>query len=230
MVNHVKNQSMNKQIPVSYLVAGVLFTTCLLLANILAVKIITIGPWAAPAGILVFPVAYIVNDVIAEVWGYRRARLIIWLGFAMNVLMVGFFTLAIYLPGAAFWTQQEAFSAILGSTPRLVLASLAAYLTGSLLNAWVLSKMKVASQGRNFGVRAVVSTLAGESADSLIFILVAFAGLIPLNVIALMIVTQALLKTLYEVLVLPLTAYIVRRIKASGGEDVYDTGISYSPF
>jgi uncharacterized integral membrane protein (TIGR00697 family) len=221
---------MNKQISVTFMLAGILFTTCLLLANILAVKIINIGPFAAPAGVLIFPLAYILNDVIAEVWGYRKARLIIWSGFAMNILAVIFFSLAIAMPSAPFWSEQNAFSKIIGTTPRIVLASIIAYLVGSFLNAYILSKMKVHSHGKYFGLRAIVSTLAGESADSLIFIAVAFAGKFPVNALLVMVATQILLKTMYEIIVLPLTSHIVAWIKKKEGQDIYDMSISYSPF
>jgi uncharacterized integral membrane protein (TIGR00697 family) len=221
---------MKKQVSLPFMIAGILFTTCLLLSNILAVKIISIGPWAAPSGILVFPLAYIINDIIAEVWGYRKARLIIWSGFAMNLLAILLFLLAIHLPAAAFWTNQDAFSFVLGSTPRIIAGSLTAYLVGSFLNAWVLSRMKVASQGRNFGIRAIVSTLAGESADSFLFITIAFAGIYTWYNIFWMMVTQALLKTLYEIIILPVTTWIVKKIKRSVGEDVFDVKLSYNPF
>ena len=128
--------------------AGILFAICLLIANILATKIILIGSWAAPAGVLIFPIAYILNDVIVEVWGYDKARLIIWAGFAVNLLAVLFFSLAIVVPAAPFWTNQDAFATILGSTPRIILASLMAYLIGSFLNAYVMSKMKVLMKGK----------------------------------------------------------------------------------
>ena len=221
---------MKKQVSLPFMIAGILFTTCLLISNILAVKIISIGPWAAPAGILVFPLAYIINDVIAEVWGYRKARLIIWSGFAMNFLAILLYMLAIHLPAAPFWENQAAFSSILSSTPRIVAASLLAYLVGSFLNAWVLSRMKIASQGKNFGWRAIVSTLVGESADSVIFILIAFAGVFSWHNLLWMILTQATLKTIYEILILPVTAYVVSRIKSIVNEDVYDTDLSYNPF
>lgn len=221
---------MKKQVSFSFMIAGILFTTCLLLANILAVKIITIGPWAAPAGILVFPLAYIINDVISEVWGFRKAKLIIWLGFAMNILAILLISLAIKIKPAVFWSDQEAFATVLGSTPRIVLASLTAYLAGSFLNAMILSKMKIASKGKNFGLRAIVSTLVGESADSLIFILVAFAGIFNWGSILLMICTQALLKTLYEIIILPLTIIIVKIVKRNTGEDVFDKEESFNPF
>jgi queuosine precursor transporter len=221
---------MKKQVSVTFMLAGILFTTCLILSNILAVKIITIGNWAAPAGVLVFPLAYILNDVIAEVWGYRKARLIIWAGFAMNLLTVLFFTASIALPSAPFWQNQDAYKIIIGTTPRIVFASLIAYLAGSFLNAYVLSTMKVRSKGRFFGVRAVVSTLAGESIDSLLFITIAFAGIFPLNALLTMVLTQALLKTLYEIIILPLTSLIVVKIKQVEGIDTFDHSISYNPF
>ena len=221
---------MKKQVSVLFMLAGILFTTCLLLANILAVKIIRIGPYASPAGVLIFPVSYILNDVIAEVWGYRKARLIIWSGFVMNLLMVVFFGLAIVLPSASFWTDQNAFIKILGSTPRIVAASLLSYLTGSFLNALIMSRMKIRQKGRNFGLRVILSTLGGETADSVLFISLAFGGLFPLKELAVMIATQAILKTLYEMAVLPLTAFIVTRIKKVENLDVYDHSVSYNPF
>jgi uncharacterized integral membrane protein (TIGR00697 family) len=221
---------MKNQVSVIFMLAGILFTTCLLLANILAVKIIQIGPWAAPAGVLIFPVAYILNDVIAEVWGYKKARLIIWSGFAMNLLMVLFFSLAIVLPSAAFWTDQPIFAKIIGSTPRMVFASIIAYLVGSFLNAFIISRMKIYHEGKNFGFRAIVSTIAGETADSLIFISVAFAGLFSVKALIVMIATQALLKTIYEIIVLPLTTIVVVWIKKVENQNVFDNSISYNPF
>lgn len=221
---------MQKPVSLSFMLAGILFTACLLISNILAVKIIMIGPWAAPAGVLIFPVAYILNDVIAEVWGYRKARLIIWFGFAMNALAVIFYSIAIALPKADFWTQQQAFSDILGSTPRLTLAGFIAYLAGSFLNAYVLSRMKIKSKGKNFGVRAILSTLVGESADSFLFITISFAGIFASMDLIKMIITQALLKTVYEIIILPVTIIVVRTIKKIEEIDTFDNQISYSPF
>lgn len=221
---------MKNQVSVTFMLAGILFTTCLLLANILAVKIIQIGPFAAPAGVLIFPVAYILNDVVAEVWGYRKARLIIWAGFAMNILMVLFFSLAIALPSAIFWTDQQTYAKILGSTPRIVFASIASYLVGSFLNAFIMSRMKIISQGKHFGFRAILSTMAGETADSLLFISLAFAGTFAFRSIIVMIATQALLKTIYEILILPFTAIVVKWVKKKERQDVYDHSVSYNPF
>ena len=221
---------MKKTVSVLFMFAGILFAITLLISNILATKIILIGPWAAPAGVLIFPIAYIINDVIVEVWGYQKARLIIWSGFAVNLLAVLFFTLAIVVPAAPFWQNQEAFSTILGSTPRIIIASLLAYLTGSFLNAFVMSKVKVLMKGKDFSVRAILSTLFGETADSFIFISIAFAGIFPFKVIIGMIVTQACIKTLYEIVVLPFTILIVNWAKRVEGIDVFDESISYNPF
>lgn len=221
---------MNKQISVLFFLAGVLFTTSLLLSNILAVKIIQIGPWSAPAGIIVFPIAYILNDVITEVWGYNKAKLIIWTGFAMNLVMVVFFSIAIKISSAEFWTNQDAFKAILGSTPRIVFASMIAYLTGSLLNAYVLSKMKVASENKNFSVRAIASTFVGEGADSIIFIAIAFWGIFGFSALLNMMLVQTALKTIYEILILPITIIIVNKIKKIEGTDAFNAEVSFNPF
>jgi hypothetical protein len=212
------------------MIAGILFATCLLISNILASKIVMIGPWAAPAGVLIFPIAYILNDVVTEVWGFAKARLIIWIGFAVNILAVLSFSLGIIIPGASFWPNQEAFATILGNTPRIVLASLSAYLIGSFLNAYVMSRMKVATKGKSFSVRAVVSTLAGESADSMIFISIAFAGIFPFEVIVTMIFTQAMLKTVYEIIILPVTIGLVAFVKRAEGLDTFDNNTSYNLF
>lgn len=221
---------MKKSVSVLFMFAGILFAICLLIANILATKIIMVGPWAAPAGVLIFPVAYIINDVIVEVWGYRKARLIIWSGFAVNILAVLFFSLAIVVPAAPFWQHQDAFSTILGSTPRIILASLMAYLVGSFLNAFVMSKVKIIMKGKDFSVRAILSTLIGEAADSMIFIGIAFAGSMPFTILMGMIVTQACIKTVYEIIVLPFTILVVNWVKKVEGIDSFDEAVSYNPF
>jgi len=221
---------MKKSVSVLFMFAGILFAICLLISNILATKIILVGSWAAPAGVLIFPIAYIINDVIVEVWGYQKARLIIWSGFAVNLLAMLFFSLAIFVPAAPFWQNQQAFSTILGSTPRIIVASLLAYLIGSFLNAIVMSKVKVLMKGKDFSVRAILSTLVGEAADSMIFITIAFAGNLPFNVLIGMIFTQACIKTIYEIVILPFTIVVVRWVKRVEGTDSYDDSISYNPF
>lgn len=221
---------MKNSVSVLFMIAGILFATCLLISNILATKILMIGPWAAPAGVLIFPIVYILNDVITEVWGFARARLIIWTGFAVNVMALLFFTLAIAVPGAPFWQNQEAFATILGNTPRIVIASLCAYLAGSFLNAFVMSRMKIWTNGKGFPARAILSTLIGESADSGIFILIAFAGIFPIGVIVTMILTQAMIKTVYEILILPVTVWVVKWVKRAEGIDIFDADLSYNLF
>lgn len=207
---------------------GILFNVCLIASNLLETKVVEVGGVTATAGLIVFPISYIINDCIAEVWGFKKARLIIWSGFAMNFLVVGFGQLAIALPAASFWTEEEGFNFVFGMAPRIVVASLCAFVVGSFLNAYVMSRMKIASQGRHFSLRAIVSTLVGESADSLIFFPIAFGGLIPWIELGVMILTQAMLKSLYEVLVLPVTIHVVHYIKRIENTDVYDAGISYN--
>lgn len=221
---------MKNKVSVLYMLAGILFATSLLISNIIAAKIMMLGPLAVPAGVLVFPLAYILNDVITEVWGYNKARLIIWAGFAVNLLMVLFFSLTLAVPSAPFWEGQDAFSTVLGSTPRIVAASLLAYLLGSFLNAWIMSTFKIKTGGKKFSLRAVLSTLVGEGADSAIFISVAFAGLFPAGALLTMIATQALVKIVFEIVVLPLTIVVVKKIKQAEGTEAFDHKISYNPF
>jgi len=221
---------MKKTVSVLFTFAGILFAICLLISNILATKIILIGSWAAPAGVLIFPIAYIINDVIVEVWGYQKARLIIWTGFAVNIMAVLFFTLALVVPAAPFWQNQEAFATILGSTPRIIAASLLAYLTGSFLNAFVMSKVKILMKGKDFSVRAILSTLVGEAADSFIFIIIAFAGNLLFSILIGMIFTQATIKTIYEIVILPFTILVVNWVKKVEGVDTFDKSVSYNPF
>lgn len=220
---------MKKQVSVAFMVAGMLFTVCLIVANIVEQKLIQIGPIEATAGLLIFPVSYIVNDLIAEVWGYRKVRLIIWNGFLLNFLAVLIFKLSIWAPGSANFTHQEAFQIVLGNTERIVVASFIAFLFGAFLNAYVMSKMKVLQRGRGFSIRAIASTIVGEGADSIVFFTIAFSGIIPTNDMLMLILTQTGMKTAYEVLALPITNIIVRWVKKHEQTDVYDEGISYNP-
>jgi len=221
---------MKSQVSTTFMFAGILFAACLLISNILAVKIIMIGPWAAPAGVLIFPISYIIGDVVAEVWGYQKARLIIWAGFAVNLIAILFYSLSIVIPAAPFWSNQDAYATVLQYSPRIALASIVAYLFGSFINAYVMSRVKVLTAGKNFSFRAVVSTIAGEGIDSVIFMSIAFIGIIPGNNLLVMIGTQASLKIIYEIIVLPLTVVIVKWLKKQEGIDTYDTDISYNPF
>lgn len=221
---------MKKMVSIPFMIAGIIFVVCLIVSNLLETKVILLGPVTATGGLLLFPVSYIMNDCITEVWGYQKARLVIWCAFAMNFAVVGVAQLAVYLPAAPFWEGGEHFNFVFGMTPRIVAASLCAFLAGSFLNAYVMSKMKVSSGGRNFSLRAILSTLAGESVDSLIFFPIAFGGIIPNDKLCILIGTQALLKSVYEMLVLPVTIRVVRYFKKIDDSDAYDTNVSFNPF
>lgn len=206
---------------------GILFNVCLIAANLLETKVIILCGLTVTAGLLVFPVSYIINDCIAEVWGFRKARLIIWTGFAMNFFVVLLGLLAVAIPAAPFWEGEEHFNFVFGMAPRIVAASLAAFLVGSFLNAYVMSRMKLRSGGRHFSVRAIASTVVGETADSLLFFPIAFGGVIAWQELARMMALQIVLKSLYEVIILPVTVCVVRYVKRIDGSDVYDKGVSY---
>ena len=219
---------MKEKVSVPFMLLGILFNVCLIAANLLETKVIQIGSLTVTAGLLVFPISYIINDCIAEVWGFKKARLIIWSGFAMNFFVVALGLIAVAIPAAPFWEGEEHFDFVFGMAPRIVAASLMAFLVGSFLNAYVMSKMKVASQGRNFSARAIWSTVVGETADSLIFFPVAFGGVIAWKELLIMMGIQIVLKSLYEVMILPVTIRVVKAIKKIDGSDVYDTDISYN--
>lgn len=219
---------MKEKVSVPFMLLGILFNVCLIAANLLETKVIQVGSLTVTAGLLVFPISYIINDCIAEVWGFKKARLIIWSGFAMNFFVVALGLIAVAIPAAPFWEGEEHFDFVFGMAPRIVVASLMAFLVGSFLNAYVMSKMKVASQGRNFSARAIWSTVVGETADSLIFFPIAFGGIIAWKELLIMMGIQIVLKSMYEVMILPVTIRVVKAIKKVDGSDVYDTDISYN--
>lgn len=219
---------MKEKVSVPFMLLGILFNVCLIAANLLETKVIQVGSLTVTAGLLVFPISYIINDCIAEVWGFKKARLIIWSGFAMNFFVVGLGLIAVAIPAAPFWEGEEHFDFVFGMAPRIVAASLMAFLVGSFLNAYVMSKMKIASQGRNFSARAILSTIVGEIADSLIFFPIAFGGIIAWKELLIMMGLQIVLKSMYEVIILPVTIRVVKVIKKVDGSDVYDTNISYN--
>ena len=215
-------------VTIPFMLLGILFNICLVASNLLETKVIQVFGITATAGLIVFPISYIINDCIAEVWGFKKARLIIWSGFASNFLVIGFAQLAVLLPAAPFWEGEEGFNFVFGMAPRIAIASLMAFLVGSFLNAYVMSKMKIASQGRNFSARAILSTIVGETADSLIFFPIAFGGIIAWKELLIMMGLQIVLKSMYEVIILPVTIRVVKVIKKVDGSDVYDTNISYN--
>ena len=219
---------MKEKVSVPFMLLGILFNVCLIAANLLETKVIQIGSITITAGLLVFPISYIINDCIAEIWGFKKARLIIWSGFIMNFFVVALGMIAVAIPAAPYWEGEEHFNFVFGMAPRIVAASLTAFLVGSFLNAYVMSKMKVASGGKNFSARAVLSTIIGETGDSVIFFPIAFAGLIPFRELIILMGVQIILKTLYEIIILPVTIVVVNYIKKVEGTDVYDENISYN--
>lgn len=220
----------NKTVSVSFMLMGILFCTCLVASNLLETKVLQFGTFTLTAGVLCFPISYILNDCIAEVWGFRKARIIIWTAFLMNFLVVALGQLAVMLPAASYWADnEEHFNFVFGLAPRIAAASFTAFLVGSFVNAYVMSRMKISSQGKRFSLRAIVSTLWGEGADSLIFFPLAFGGLMPLAELAKLMLLQVITKTLYEVVMLPVTIRVVRYVKQHEGTDVYDENVSYNP-
>ena len=214
----------------TFVVMAILFNVCLIASNLFAVKLFCLfGKFTLSGAVIIFPISYILNDCLSEVYGYRKAQLVIWSGFAMNFFFVLVSQLVILLPGAPFWDGDEAFRYVFGAAPRATAASLLAFLAGSTINALVISRMKVADKGKRFGLRAVVSSIAGETIDSLIFVPIVFWNM-GSKVILITMACQIVAKVCYEIIVLPLTARIVKRVKAYDGIDTYDNGISYNPF
>ena len=209
---------------------GILFCTCLITSNLLETKILQFGTFTMTAGVLCFPISYILNDCICEVWGFRKTRLIIWTAFLMNFLVVALGQLAVMLPAADYWKESEPhFNFVFGLAPRIAASSFLAFLVGSFVNAYVMSRMKVSQQGRHFSVRAIASTLWGEGADSLIFFPLAFGGMMPVPELLKLMLLQVITKTAYEVLMLPLTIRVVRTVKQVEQTDTYDTDLTYNP-
>ena len=223
-------QQDNQKVSVLFMLFGTLFCVCLITANVLETKQLSFGPVNLTAGIIVFPVSYIINDVVCEVWGYQRTRMLIWMGFAMNFLFVVFGAIADWIPGADYWDGDEGFHVIFGLAPRIALASFVAFLAGSFVNAYVMSRMKLTSEGSHFSKRAILSTVFGEGVDSVIFFPLALGGVIPLEEMPSLMLSQVTLKTLYEIMVLPVTIRVVAFTKRHDHEDVFDRDINYNIF
>lgn len=214
------------------------FVTTLIVSNIIAVKVIAIFGLILPAAVILFPVAYIIGDVLTEVYGYGQARQAIWIAFGCNLLAVAAIWIAGALPPASSWTvgalsgpeeAGQAFQAILGFTPRLLLASFIAYLTGEFVNAFILAKMKILTRGRYLWTRTIGSTLIGQGLDSLLFISIAFYGVLPSSVLVSAILAQWLVKSAYEILATPLTYLVVNALKRAERIDAFDTHTDFSP-
>ena len=217
-------------VSVLFMQFSIIFTVCLIASNILETKQMVFGPLHLTGGLLVFPISYIINDVVCEVWGYRRASILIWTGFLTNFAFMMVACIADAIPCAPYWENEAGFHAIFGLTPRIALASFVSFIVGSFVNAYVMSRMKIAYHGKRFPLRAIMSTVWGEGADSLFFFPLAFYGVLPNQELPLMMISQLVLKTVYEIIVLPITIRVVNRVKDLEGEDVYDNGVNYNIF
>jgi len=212
-----------------FLIVTVLFVAALIASNIIAVKLIVVADRVLPAAIIVFPLSYIIGDVLTEVYGYRQARRVIWLGFLANLFVVVAIWLGGLLPAAGFWDGQEAYDRILGLVPRIMAASFLAYLLGEFANAYILAKIKIAMAGRLLWVRTIASTIVGQGIDSGVFITLAFVGTIPASVLIELIITQWLVKTAYEAAATPLTYVTVGFLKRREEINTYDTDTRFNP-
>lgn len=211
------------------LVSG-LFVAVLVVSNIIAVKLVGVGPLVLPAAIVLFPLAYIIGDVLTEVYGFGQARRVIWVGFLANAVAVAAILVGGVLPAATdFWDDQTAYDAILSPGPRLLLASFLAYLVGELLNSYVLARLKVLTDGRHLWLRTISSTIFGQAADSAIFLTVAFAGRLSRDQLLFAIGSQFLVKVAYEALLTPGTYAVTAALKRSEGVDHYDHSTRFLP-
>ncbi len=216
-MSNFEDNSMEKY-SIWFVVTSAIFITALLTANVISVKLASFGQLILPAGIVVFPISYIAGDVMTEIYGYRRARKVIWLGFFCNLMMVGAIWAGGMLPPASFWEGQGAYEKILLFAPRLLVASFSAYLAGELANAYIMARMKLATKGRWLWTRTVGSTLIGQGIDSFIFIAIAFSGLIPPAGLVAMAITQWLVKCAYEAAATPFTYLAVHFLRRREGK------------
>ena len=228
MINNVPSQGRGT-VSVPFLLMAILFNVCLIASNLFETKLFTIAGISLTGGVVIFPVSYIINDCLVEVYGYRKSRLVIWSGFAMNFFVVAMAQIVRILPDSAFWDGGEHFNYVFTLAPRVTAASLLAFVCGSTVNAFIMSKMKLATKGKGFSFRAIASTIGGESIDSLVFFPIAFWGIGAHEMVKLMI-TQIIVKTLYEIVILPVTNIVVRRLKKIENLDTFDENISYNPF
>ncbi|MCW5853515.1 MAG: queuosine precursor transporter [Anaerolineae bacterium] len=206
------------------------FVAVLLISNIASTKIVALGPLSFDGGTLLFPLAYIFGDVLTEVYGYRRSRRVIWTGFFWLVVTALVLAIVDWLPSAGDWSGQEAFHAILGQTPRIVAASLLAYFAGEFSNSFVLAKMKLATQGRWLWTRTIGSTLVGEGVDTVVFVLVAFLGVLPTELVWAVLISNYIFKVGVEVVFTPVTYAVVAFLKRAEHEDYYDRDTNFNPF
>ena len=212
------------------------FVTILLLSNALGagkVAVVTlplVGDWPFGAGILFFPISYVLGDILTEVYGYARARRCIWAGFAALVFMALMAIIVVALPPAPDWTGQAAYEQVFGQVPRIVLASIVAFWAGEFANSYVLARMKVWTGGRHLWSRTIGSTVVGQSVDSILFYPLAFYGIWSGDTLMTVLLTQFVLKVGWEVLLTPVTYALVGWLKRREGVDVFDTATDFTPF
>lgn len=207
-----------------------LFVAVLLISNVASTKILQFGPFTFDGGTILFPIIYIFGDILTEVYGYKQSRRVIWTGFFAALLMSVVFMIVGKLPAAADWVNQEAYDKILGLTPRIVIASLIAYFSGEFSNSFTLAKMKIATKGRYLWSRTIGSTVVGEGVDTLLFVLIAFWGILPGSLILTVIISNYVFKVGFEILATPLTYLVVGKLKQKEGVDVYDDKTNFNPF
>ena len=230
-----KQPEEQKKLSVTFLWLAVAFCVCLVSSNLFVPRLWRVGtlPLQLSGAVIIFPISYIINDLLTEVYGYRRAMWVIWMGFGLSAFVAVAAHIVTILPAPIYPDSQEvaeSFNRLFGLIPRTTIASLTAFILGSHINAWVMSVMKVATKGKGFGWRAIVSTIAGELSDSIIFYPLAFLGTMPMTTILSIVLTQVTVKTLYEVVILPVTSSVSRHLKKSEGIDTFDYKIRCNPF
>lgn len=209
---------------------SVFFVCVLLISNIASSKIVDFKWFTFDGGTLLFPLSYIFGDVLTEVYGYKRSRKVIWLGFFMALLMSVVFMIVGKLPADASWGHQDAYDIILGQTPRIVLASLVAYFAGEFSNSFILAKMKIWTKGKMLWTRTIGSTIVGEFVDSTLFVIIAFAGTLPNSLLLTIVISNYIFKTGVEILFTPITYKVIAFLKKNENEDYYDTDTNFNPF
>lgn len=213
-----------------FTIIGAIYVGALLISNIAAQKLIPIGPFIFTGGALLFPLTFILNDLLTEVWSYKKTRIIIWTGFACSLFMSLFLYLIVKLPPAPGWEFQEAFETTFALVPRVVLASLSAYFCGEFLNSYVLSKMKLKNKDKKMGVRFILSTVVGDAADTVIFAAIALYGIVPNEVLITTMWSGYIFKVVYEIVILPISVPFTRWIKRKANSDAYDINTNFNPF
>ncbi len=218
----------NKTVSKLFMIIAVVYVTCLLLSNLIAGKMWAVtGSITLPAAVILFPITYIFGDIFTEVYGFKNARTIIWLGFACSFFAVAIYLITIALPHPVFWENQGAYAIVMGTTPRVAAASFIGYLFGEFSNSMILSKLKVATKGKKLWVRTILSTLVGEGFDSVIFVTISFWGTMENAVVLQMILFQYLFKVCYEIIFTPVTYGIVNWLKKKEGVDTFDYDVKY---